>query len=598
MPATVTGKGIPVGVGVSANTKIPAIVTDTRKFLRSLPKRRKSQSRARITKVMGSKDRVQNPKEGELKIRDGDSSQSDKDEVSNCSGYPVTQKKRRVRGARKPKEGEEIADWSDGSYQSDREEVEDDKQGSAFDVTLKKSGVVLQQKEVNDPGDSDSSGFEDNDEEEDGGKEKHGSERSDKIESEEEDEEEDHPKEEHRPELSDASRSEVVDEEVSSEEGSSGSEEVNELAIKVSERDGESKDSVHVETASGDKRVFEAALDSAESQAEKILLLEKELLATKARETLGLDKIASQAETILGLEKDLSAMKARESLGVNVEMVTERAANENKTIQEAHDEYVEACSRLLDQLQVGLGGVAVRHRSAWESVSKMSKIMSTLSDLQLYLLAKSKSLSLSNEAVLTSHYNRMKVVMLDFQRVLYRRPTPTDKNVQYGYVPRRKDRGDKGNHGDDSLDCVQWIEKLVDEDFLEVLEKCLIKFSGGGSGSNLEVVEAVDGGVGVATKDATSEFRTRLDGLKDGLFVPWVSDTGEKIAAKADEKSSGVTEKQPTDLKRTDNSSEVSEGPNKKQKVVAQASTLTEPVGTTVRETIKTRSRSNVEKTK
>jgi hypothetical protein len=85
---------------------------------------------------------------------------------------------------------------------------------------------------------------------------------------------------------------------------------------------------------------------------------------------------------------------------------------------------------LLDQLQVGVGGVAEEsNHPAWESVANMSKIMTTLSELQIYLLPKGQTLSVPNEEGLTSHHEKMKLVMLDFQRVIESRPKGEKKSA-------------------------------------------------------------------------------------------------------------------------------------------------------------------------
>ena len=320
------------------------------------------------------------------------------------------------------------------------------------------------------------------------------------------------------------------------------------------------------------------------SRAEKILGLEEELLAKEARETQGVDDtwVAGEAAA-LQAEKGVARM-------------TDQDDNKNKNIRQAHDKYVEACSWLLDQLRVGVGAVAVDNRSAWESVSNMSKIMSTLSDLQLYLLSKNKSLSLSNEGVLTNHHNKMKVVMLDFQRVVYTRRTPTVPSIQYAYVKKRTERGDKEIRGERSHDCVEWMERLFDKGAWVIMELSFMKETRGAG--NLKVVEAGDGGVGVANNDANSEFPTRLHGLKNGLFVPWVTEPGERNAATADDKSSGVDEPKPSNLKRQVNVPKVREEQNVTQQVEAEVKSPSKPRGKTQRDNIRTRSASKNEKTK
>jgi hypothetical protein len=51
----------------------------------------------------------------------------------------------------------------------------------------------------------------------------------------------------------------------------------------------------------------------------------------------------------------------------------------------------------------------------------MSKFMTALSALQLYLLDQGKTLAVSDEAGLNSHHNKMQLVMLEMQRVVFSR---------------------------------------------------------------------------------------------------------------------------------------------------------------------------------
>ena len=290
---------------------------------------------------------------------------------------------------------------------------------------------------------------------------------------------------------------------------------------------------------------------------------------------------ASQAEKILVLEKELLSMKARETPGVAG--MPDQTEEENISIRQAHDKFVEACSLLLDKLQVGVESVAVESdHPAWESISNMSKIMTTLSELQLFLLAKGKTLSIPNIAELTSQ-EKMKLVMLDLQRIIFIRPNYDDDGKLVGgravFLPLRNLRSDKMVDASEMFDCVEWIDKIVESGILPCLESKLIKRPASA------LIKIADGGM----SNATSEFPCRLDGNKDGLFVPWGTQPAEKPAATTDEMrkadsskvdeqpqeeekagSSGVDDKlqeESTDEKRKGDSLAVGGQPLKKQKV-------------------------------
>jgi hypothetical protein len=340
------------------------------------------------------------------------------------------------------------------------------------------------------------------------------------------------------------------------------------------------------------------AVEAAESQAKRIKALEAEILLINARDTRKVASVPDQTEkaendnreagevlvspalavTNLGLETEHPATTASGSRGVRDQSVVDEAAaslaqtggatmpdqnvNKIETIEHAHDKYVEACSVLLDYLHVREGSVAVQsHHPTWESVSNMSKVMTTLSELQLHLLSKGKTLSVGPyDAEMTSNHNRMRDVMLDFQRVVY---SPLRQEIPSGYVQKRNVRGDKGDYGAECHDCLEWMERLFDKGTLTVLEQAFMKDT---RCSGLKVVEAGDVGV---TNDAASEFPGRLHGLKDGLFVPWVTDPREKTSVTADDKrtdkSSGFEEQKPTDLKRKANETGLCEVPRKKK---------------------------------
>ena len=109
--------------------------------------------------------------------------------------------------------------------------------------------------------------------------------------------------------------------------------------------------------------------------------------------------------------------------------------NEKVSMAQAHDKLLEACSLLLDQLQVGVGGVAVENtHPAWESVANMSKFMTALSALQIYLLDQRRTLSVSNEALLNSHHDKMQLVMMELQRVVFSQGKRDGKNAVAKFV--------------------------------------------------------------------------------------------------------------------------------------------------------------------
>ena len=364
----------------------------------------------------------------------------------------------------------------------------------------------------------------------------------------------------------DQDETESEEEEDKDEEGESATEAGEEATGKSATEAGEEATGMEAENIELKNRLKTA-------QKERDLAYDENSFLKDANEYVELlledaKKKAEKAERDKTEAEQHSALQAERILALEAEILSINAGDtgEVASTQQAHDKFVEACSLLLDQMQVGVGSVAVKsHHPAWESVSNMSKIMTTLSELQLSLLAEGKSLSVPNEAGLTSHH-KMKLVMLDFQRVLYSRASKEERRVRFGHVKNRIVRGDRGEGlGDSCLDCVEWMERLIDRGSLASLKATFEKKDR--DSGYFKVVEAGVGGVGGSTIDgsiATSEFPGRLNGLKDGLVVPWVTEPDEKPTATTRKaESSGVDEQNPTDVERKSDSPGVGEEPQK-----------------------------------
>ena len=206
-----------------------------------------------------------------------------------------------------------------------------------------------------------------------------------------------------------------------------------------------------------------------------------------------------------------------------------QAENEMNTIQEVHDNFVNACYLVLNQLRLSEEGeVVASEPAAWESFLNLSCTIATLSATQLDLLGKKKALTVitrgkkgENSETWTSQ-QWMKAIMLDVQRILYFIPKSKEKG-KGKYLPNRKVKSSRGPpDGEkkfrDSLEC---LTELLEKHVSFNMQACLKQ------NPTIKMLQISENPTSQDEPSGDTKFESSLDGLEDGLAVPWMTVTNE-----------------------------------------------------------------------
>jgi len=324
--------------------------------------------------------------------------------------------------------------------------------------------------------------------------------------------------------------------------------------------------------------------------------VKKDLEEEKEKAACTRAKLKRQSELVLELKKRTEGNDTTASAVARLPQGTITQEEEDGVdtgVLRVHEQFVEACSQVLDLLSTDDGRAATRtHFPALESVMAISRTMSTITALQLSLLDDKKTLSFATNAELTSH-DKVKSVMLQLQRVVMETDAGKKKisttNLPERRLQEERDSGGKGK----KRDSLEWMDRL----FKSTLEKGLIGGMLEGERKQqamvLKMGEFDAGGEdsGGLKRAQRSMDPSRLDGNVTGLFVPWcpemeASKKDRKPAATVKRKSNtkrkaGQVPEEAPPTKKSDNTRMGDEpGPGKKQTSKAKTK-VTKPANKT-----------------
>jgi hypothetical protein len=161
--------------------------------------------------------------------------------------------------------------------------------------------------------------------------------------------------------------------------------------------------------------------------------LEGELKSTKEKLQQMMNQMASETNpaAVAAATSDTSpAAVADATSDTSPAAVAAADGSQNAThpdIREVHDNFLEACTLMLDQLSLNEEGqVRTTDPAAWESVANLSCTMATLSKVYLHNIADKHALTISIDQTMTS-MEKMTTIMLNLQRLMYTLATPKKK---------------------------------------------------------------------------------------------------------------------------------------------------------------------------